>query len=191
DQACKLKAAGVGWVNHNLNTSERFYPEICTSHTYRDRVKTLKNVRKAGLHTCSGGIVGMGETDEDIVSLAMAIRALEIDSIPINFLHPIAGTPLEDKPGITPERGLKVLCLFRFLNPTSEIRAAGGREFNLKEKQGWVLYPANSIFISGYLTTDGQSAGDARKMIEAMGFEVEAWKAPTSDNGCEQPKASL
>ena len=184
DQARTLKEAGVGWVNHNLNTSERFYPEICTSHTYQDRVNTLENVRRAGLRTCSGGIVGMGETDEDIVSLAMATRALKIDSIPINFLHPIAGTPLEDQPSITPERGLKVLCLFRFLNPTSEIRAAGGREFNLKEKQGWVLYPANSLFINGYLTTDGQSADDARKMIEAMGFEVDSENGIGPDNDC-------
>ena len=114
----------------------------------------------------------------------MATRALEIDSIPINFLHPIAGTPLEDQPGITPERGLKVLCLFRFLNPMSEIRAAGGREFNLKQKQGWVLYPANSIFINGYLTTDGQSADDARRMIEAMGFEVESERNAGPENDC-------
>jgi len=173
EQACDLKEAGVGWINHNLNTSERFYPEICTSHTYQDRVNTIQNIRKAGLSTCSGGIVGMGETDEDIVSLAMATRALQIDSVPINFLHPIAGTRLEDQSGVTPERGLKVLCLFRFLNPKSEIRAAGGREFNLKDKQGWVLYPANSIFINGYLTTDGQPAEQARQMIEDMGFEVE------------------
>lgn len=173
DQACTLKEAGVEWVNHNLNTSERFYPEICTSHSYQDRVNTIQNIRKAGLHTCSGGIVGLGEADEDIVSLALATRALEIDSIPINFLHPVAGTPLEDRPGVTPERGLKVLCLFRFLNPFSEIRAAGGSEFNLKEKQGWALYPANSIFINGYLTTDGQSADQARRMIVDMGFEVE------------------
>jgi biotin synthase len=171
-QARTLKDAGVGWVNHNLNTSARFYPEICTSHTYQDRVETVQNVSRAGLQTCSGGIVGMGETDEDIVSLAMATRDLKIDSIPINFLHPIAGTPLEDQQGVTPERGLKVLCLFRFLNPKSEIRAAGGSEFNLKDRQGWVLYPANSIFVNGYLTTESQSADDARRMIESMGFEV-------------------
>lgn len=191
DQARALKEAGVGWVNHNLNTSERFYPEICTSHTYQDRVETIQNARQAGLHTCSGGIVGMGETDEDIVSLAMATRALGIDSIPINFLHPIAGTPLEDRPGVTPERGLKVLCLFRFLNPVSEIRAAGGSEFNLKEKQGWALYPANSVFINGYLTTEGQSADQARRMIEDMGFEVEAGQRSVPNNSCEPCEGCL
>ncbi len=173
EQARTLKEAGVGWINHNLNTSERFYPEICTSHTYQDRVQTVENVRQAGLRTCCGGIVGMGETDEDVVALALATRALQVDSIPINFLHPIAGTPLADRSGVTPERGLKVLCLFRLLNPRSEIRAAGGREFNLKDKQGWVLYPANSIFIDGYLTTEGQPSDRAREMIESLGFEVE------------------
>ena len=173
EQARRFKEAGVGWVNHNLNTSQRFYPEICSTHTYQDRVDTVNNVRKAGLMTCSGGIVGMGETDEDILDLAFAVRALKVDSIPINFLHPIKGTPMETFQFLTPMRCLKVLCLFRFLNPTSEIRAAGGREVNLRSVQALVLYPANSIFVEGYLTTPGQKAEGARRMIEDMGFEVE------------------
>ena len=173
EQARRLKGAGVGWVNHNLNTSERFYPEICATHTYQDRVDTVKNVRKAGLMTCSGGIVGMGETDEDILDMAFAARALSLDSIPINFLHPIPGTPMEAHAFLTPMKCLKVLCLFRFLSPTSEIRAAGGREVNLRSLQALALYPANSVFVEGYLTTPGQQADDARRMIEDMGFEVE------------------
>ena len=173
-QARKLKAAGVGWVNHNLNASERFYPEICSTHTYQDRVETVKNVRKAGLFTCSGGIVGMGESDEDILDLAFATRELKMDSIPINFLHPIKGTPMEAHRFLTPMKCLKVLCLFRLLNPTSEIRAAGGREVNLRSAQALALYPANSIFVEGYLTTHGQQADEARRMIEDMGFEVES-----------------
>ncbi len=172
-QARKLKEAGVGWVNHNLNTSERYHPEICTTHTYQDRVNTVKNVRKAGLMTCSGGIIGMGETDEDILDLAFATRELRMDSIPINFLHPIKGTPMEAFQFLTPTKCLKVLCLFRFLNPTSEIRAAGGREVNLGAVQNQALYAANSIFVEGYLTTPGQQAQEARRMIEEMGFEVE------------------
>ena len=172
-QARKLKEAGVGWVNHNLNTSERFYPEICTTHTYQDRIDTVHNVRKAGLMTCSGGIIGMGETDEDILDLAYAARDLRLDSIPINFLHPIKGTPMEAYRFLTPMKCLKVLCLFRFLNPTSEIRAAGGREVNLGSVQAQVLYAANSIFVEGYLTTPGQQAGEAHRMIEEMGFEIE------------------
>jgi len=176
-QARRLKEAGVGWVNHNLNTSRRFHPEICSTHTYEDRVQTVRNVRKAGLMTCSGGIVGMGETDEDIIDLGLACRELQMDSIPVNFLHPIKGTPMEAFQHLTPAKCLKVLCLFRFLNPTSEIRAAGGREVNLREVQGQALYPANSIFVEGYLTTPGQQAAEARRMIEDMGFEIEeaAW----------------
>ena len=172
-QARMLKEAGVGWVNHNLNTSERYYPEICTTHTYQDRVDTVRNVRKAGLMTCSGGIVGMGETDEDLLDLAFAVRELRMDSIPINFLHPIKGTPMEAFRFLTPMKCLKVLCLFRFLNPSSEIRAAGGREVNLRSVQALVLYAANSIFVEGYLTTPGQQAEEAQRMIEDMGFEVE------------------
>ena len=173
-KARRLKAAGVGWVNHNLNTSRRYYPQICTTHTYDDRVQTVEHVRRAGLLTCSGGIVGMGETDEDLLDLAFAVREIGIDSIPVNFLHPIKGTPMEAFRFLTPMRCLKVLCLFRFLNPQSEIRAAGGREVNLRSVQPLVLYPANSIFVEGYLTTPGQRAEEARRMIEDMGFEVES-----------------
>ncbi|MBI3455033.1 MAG: biotin synthase BioB [Candidatus Rokubacteria bacterium] len=173
EQARRLKAAGVGWVNHNLNTSERFYPDVCTTHTYQDRVETVKNVRKAGLQTCSGGIVGMGETDEDILDLAFACRELGMDSIPVNFLHPIPGTPMEAHRFLTPMKCLKVLCLFRLLNPSSEIRAAGGREVNLRSLQPLALYAANSIFVEGYLTTPGQQGEEARRMIEDLGFEVE------------------
>ncbi len=173
-QARRLKEAGVGWVNHNLNTSERFHPEICTTHTYQDRVDTVRNVRKAGLMTCSGGIIGMGETDEDILDLAFAVREQRMDSIPVNFLHPIKGTPFGGLEFLTPMKCLKVLCLFRFLNPTSEIRAAGGREVNLRALQPLALYPANSIFVEGYLTTPGQQAEEALRMIKDMGFEVEA-----------------
>ena len=180
EQAKKLKAAGVGWVNHNLNTSERYHAEICTTHTYQDRIRTVENVRKAGLMTCSGGIIGMGETDEDILELAFACRELRMDSIPVNFLHPIQGTPMGAHRFLTPMKCLKTLCLFRLLNPASEIRAAGGREVNLRSLQPLALYPANSIFIEGYLTTPGQQAEEARRMIEDMGFEVET----TGIDGC-------
>ena len=172
-QAKRLKEAGVGWVNHNLNTSERFYPQICSTHTYQDRIDTVRNVARSGLSTCSGGIVGMGETDEDILDMAFTIRSLNIDSIPVNFLHPIPGTPLGNTNLLTPEKALKVLCLFRFLNPDKEVRAAGGREFKLRSIQHLALYPANSIFIEGYLTTSGQGIAKDRSMIEQMGFEVE------------------
>jgi len=172
-QARKLKEAGVGWVNHNLNTSARHHPDICTTHTYQDRIDTVKNVKKAGLSTCSGGIIGMGETDEDIIDLAFAVRELGIDSVPVNFLHAIDGTPFSDYRHLTPTKCLKVLCLFRFLNPTCDLRAAGGREVNLCADQALALYPANSIFVEGYLTTPGQQAEEAHRMIRDLGFEIE------------------
>src|SRR5882724_6464337 len=115
----------------------------------------------------------MGEGDEDVVDLAFSLRELGVDSLPVNFLHPIDGTPLEGVNFLDPIRGLKALCLFRFTNPRAEIRAAGGRERNLGDWQGLALYPANSIFVRGYLTTPGQSADEAHRMIEGMGFEVE------------------
>jgi biotin synthase len=165
-------------VNHNLNTSERFHPEICTTHTYQDRVRTVRAIRAAGLSVCCGGILGMGETDDDVVELAFTLRELEVDSLPVNLLHPIDGTPMEGVSFLDPVRALKALALFRFTNPTTEIRAAGGRERNLAEWQALALFPANSIFIKGYLTTPGQSPDDARRMIEEMGLFVEAASEP-------------
>lgn len=173
DQARRLKDAGVERVNHNLNASRRFYPQICTTHTYDDRVRTVDNVRRAGLSTCCGGIIGMGETDEDVIDLALSLRGLDVASIPVNFLHPIPGTPLEGRRQLTPERCLKVLCLFRFVNPATELRVAGGRELNLGNMQPLALYPANSLFVNGYLTTPGQTAADTHRMIEAHGFEID------------------
>lgn len=173
-QAHALKDAGVGWVNHNLNTSRRHHPEICTTHTYEDRIATVQAVQRAGLNTCCGGIIGMGEDDEDIVELAFALRELRVDSLPLNFLIPIDGTPLQQRHELTPVKCLNALCLMRFCNPPAEIRVAGGRELNLGWFQALALYPANSIFVDGYLTQPGQEHSEAHQMIAAMGFEIEA-----------------
>jgi biotin synthase len=173
DQARTLKTAGVGWVNHNLNTSARHHAAICTTHTYEDRIRTVRNVQRAGLSTCCGGIIGMGESDADIIDLAFALRALHVDSLPLNFLIPIEGTPLDHLHELTPGRCLRALCLMRLANPASEIRVAGGREHNLGWFQPLALYAANSIFVDGYLTTPGQAASAALQMIAAMGFEAE------------------
>lgn len=173
-QARELKAAGVGWVNHNLNTSERHHPAICTTHSYADRVRTIENVKRAGLSTCCGGIIGMGESDEDVVDLAFALRDLRVDSLPVNFLLSIDGTPLADRDDLDPQRCLRALCLFRLTNPEAEIRIAGGRERHLGEYQPEALFAANSIFVEGYLTTPGQAFRDAHAMIARLGFEVEA-----------------
>ncbi len=132
DQARRLAEAGVDRVNHNLNTSRRFYPEICSTHTFDDRLETLQAVRDAGMELCSGGIVGMGETHDDVVDLALTLRELKVESIPVNFLHPIDGTPLAHRRDLTARECLKVLCLFRLTNPESEIRVAGGRELHLR-----------------------------------------------------------
>jgi biotin synthase len=173
EQASQLKEAGVDRINHNLNTSETFHPSICTTHTYQDRLDTLKYARAAGLELCSGGIVGMGERDEDLVDLALALKEVQPDSIPLNMLYPVDGTPFGEKNNLTPARCLTILCLFRFLHPQTEIRAAGGREKNLRSLQPLALYVADSLFVDGYLTTPGLAHQEVWNMIEDMGFTVE------------------
>ena len=173
DKIRALKEVGVGRINHNLNTSREHHPDIVTTHTYEDRITTVENVKAAGVGTCSGGIIGMGESDEDIINLATTLRAMDIESIPVNFLHSIPKTPFEAKRQLTPQKCLKTLCLFRFVNPNKEIRVAGGREINLRSLQPLSLYPANSIFVNGYLTTPGQEASDAHRMIQDLGFELD------------------
>lgn len=174
DQARRLAEAGVDRVNHNLNTSRRHYDKVCSTHSYEDRLETLQVVRQAGMEVCSGGIVGMGEQHTDIVEMALELRALQAESIPVNFLHPIDGTPLADHKRLNPRFCLKVLCLFRLANPRSEIRIAGGRELNLRWLQPQGLYAANSIFLADYLTTQGQPAEEDYRMIEDLGFEIAA-----------------
>jgi biotin synthase len=172
-EARTLRGAGVDFVNHNLNTSRRFYPEICSTHTYDDRVATVQSAKRAGMAACSGVIVGMGETDDDLLEVATALRELEVESLPVNFLHPIDGTPLGERPVPAIGRCLRALALFRLTNPRADVRAAGGREKALGDFQGLALYAASSIFVDGYLTTPGQVPAAARRMIEDLGFEVD------------------
>ena len=172
DQARQLKECGVDRVNHNLNTSQRHYGEICSTHTWQDRVDTLRNVRSAGMELCSGGIIGMGEADADVVAMAFALRDLEAESIPVNFLNPIDGTPLAGRNDLNPRYCLKVLAMFRFANPTAELRISGGRELHLGSMQALGLYPANSLFVGDYLTTKGQAPEADYKMIAELGFVV-------------------
>jgi biotin synthase len=171
-QARRLADCGVDRVNHNLNTSERFYPRICTTHTYQDRLDTLRAVREAGMEICSGGIVGLGEEDRDVVELALRLGRLAVEAVPVNFLIPILGTPLEGIRRLNPRYCLKILALFRLAVPRGELRIAGGREANLGSLQPLGLYPANSIFVGDYLTTQGQPPEEDYRMIEALGFEV-------------------
>jgi biotin synthase len=174
DHVRQLEEAGVDQVNHNLNSSERFTDEIVTTHSYGDRVATVGHVARSNMKTCSGGIIGMGETDDDVIDLAFALREMNVRSVPVNFLIPIPGTPFEARTGLDPRRCLRVLCLYRFVLPSQEIRIAGGREVHLRSMQPLGLYAANSIFIGDYLTTPGQTALADYEMIRDAGFVLEA-----------------
>jgi len=172
EQARELKECGVDRVNHNLNTSETHYSEICTTHTFGDRLATLRAVRDAGMEMCSGGIIGMGEGRQDVVDLAITLRDLGVQSIPVNFLNPIDGTPLAGRSDLNPRYCLKVLAMYRLVNPDREIRIAGGRELHLGSLQALGLYAANSIFVGDYLTTKGQAPEADYQMLRDLGFEV-------------------
>lgn len=174
EQAGELKAAGLDRVNHNLNTSERYYPSICTTHRYEERVKNIAVCQEAGMEICSGGIIGMGETDDDIIDLLMALREIGPQAVPLNFLVPIEGTPMENQDSrLDPVRCLRVVALARFLHPAIDLRLAGGREYHLRSLQPMALYAANSIFVDGYLTTGGQPSDSALAMIADLGFVPE------------------
>ncbi|MGM7722039.1 biotin synthase BioB [Metabacillus sp. Hm71] len=173
DQANRLKEAGVDRYNHNINTSRSHHSAITTSHTYDDRINTIETVKMSGISPCSGVIIGMRESLNDVVNMAYLLRELDADSIPVNFLHAIDGTPLEGTNELNPRYCLKVLALFRYVNPTKEIRISGGREVNLRSLQPLGLYAANSIFVGDYLTTKGQESTDDHKMLEDLGFEID------------------
>lgn len=170
--AKQLKEAGLDRLNHNLNTSESHYPTICSTHTYQDRLNTLKAAQDNGLEMCSGMIAGMGETSQDVVKVALALREKRVNSIPINFLIPIPGTSLTTFTPLNPEYCLRILCLFRFLNPQAEIRVAAGREIHLRSMQVMALYPASSLFMHGYLNTVGTDTAQTLQMIQDAGFTI-------------------
>lgn len=171
-QAARLKDAGADAYNHNLNTSESLYPEICTSHSYQDRVDTVQQAQSAGLSSCSGLIVGLGETPEQLVEAVFALRELGSDSIPVNFLMPFDGTPMEGTWLLTPLACLRILALVRLACPDKELRIAGGREMHLRSLQSTALEVANSIFLGDYLTSEGQGAAKDLDMIADAGFVV-------------------
>ncbi|MFZ4675745.1 MAG: biotin synthase BioB [Nodosilinea sp.] len=172
-QTQQLAAAGVDRVNHNLNTSEDRYGDICTTHTFSDRLATIEAVQSAGMTTCSGGIFGLGETHDDIIDMALSLRQLGVTSVPLNFLIPIPGTLFAGRQELNPRQCLRILCLYRLLLPAQEIRIAGGREVQLRQLQPLGLYAANSIFVGDYLTTPGQAAQTDYAMIRDAGFVLE------------------
>lgn len=173
-QAERLAEAGVDRFNHNLEASRNYFPQVCQTHTFDDRVATIRAAKSAGMEACCGGIMGMGESIEDRLDLAFELRELEVESIPVNFLDPRPGTPLGHLSRLTPQECLKALCMFRFVNPTRDIRAAGGREVCLRHLQALALYPANSMFSEGYLTTGGQGYDRDVALIEEAGFRIAA-----------------
>ena len=171
-QAERLREAGVDAYNHNINTAESHHDDIVTSHTYADRVDTVTKAKDAGLSPCSGLIAGLGETDEQLVEALFALRDLGSDSIPVNFLMPFDGTPLEGTWDLTPGRCLRILAMARIVCPDKEIRIAGGREMHLRSLQGLALHVANSIFLGDYLTSEGQAAEADLELIRDNGFVV-------------------
>ncbi|WP_427705763.1 biotin synthase BioB [Staphylococcus parequorum] len=173
EQAKKLKAAGVDRYNHNINTSENYHEAVVTTHTYKDRTNTLEIMKANNISPCSGVICGMGESNQDIIDMAFALKEIDADSIPINFLHPIQGTKFGEMDKLTPIKCLRLIALFRLVNPSKEIRIAGGREVNLRSLQPLALKAANSIFVGDYLITGGQPNQLDYKMIQDLGFEID------------------
>lgn len=174
-QAKVLKDAGLDRINHNLNSSRNYYPNICSTHTFDQRVANIRMLQGLGYEICSGGIIGMGESREDVVDMLMELREIQPEALPINFLLPIPGTPLEhaDMSVLSTAYCLKVLCLARLLVPKADIRCAAGREVYFKGEEKNLLRVVDSIFASGYLTAGGQGIRDTVQAIEAAGFTYE------------------
>ncbi len=174
-QARILKEAGLDRINHNLNSSRSFYHNICSTHTYEQRVANIHMLQGLGFEICSGGIVGMGESREDIVDMLLELREIQPEALPVNFLLPIKGTPLEDADVsmLTTEYCMKILCLARMLVPKSDIRCAAGREVYFKGEEKKLLSVVDSIFASGYLTEGGQGIQGTIDTITNAGFSYE------------------
>ncbi|EPY6470678.1 biotin synthase BioB [Clostridium sporogenes] len=168
----RLKDSGVMRYHNNLETSRKFFTKICSTHTYDDKIETIKNAKKAGLEICSGGIIGLGETMEDRIDMAFTLRELSVESVPVNILNPIKGTPLENQEILSYEEVIKTLEIFRFILPTVQIRLAGGRAL-LEDKGKKALMSGINGAISGdMLTTLGIETSEDIKMIKNLGFEV-------------------
>ena len=168
-----LAESGLKRINHNLETSESFFPKVCSTHTFADRVNTIRIAKETGLEICSGAIFGIGEGMDDRINLAFTLKDLDVDAVPLNFLHPISGTPYETCPPITPMEALKIISVFRFILPDKEIKIAGGREKNLRDLQSWMFYAgANSTMIGNYLTTKGRKVEDDLQMIKDLKLEL-------------------
>jgi len=171
EQLQRLQRSGLERFHHNIETSESFFPSICSTHTYADLVETIRAAKEVGLSVCCGGIFGMGESDEQRVEMALALRELRVDSIPLNFLYPVPGTRMENAPALQPLEILKIIVMFRFLLPDKDIRVCGGRERGLRSLQP-LMYSAgaNCTMVGNYLTTPGRKAEEDLEMITDLGL---------------------
>lgn len=168
-QAAMLAEAGLTTYHHNLETAPGYFENICTTHTYQDRVETIKAAKKAGLRVCAGGILGLGESPEQQVELALELRRLDIDSVPLNFLNPIAGTRLENQPGLPPLQLLRAIAIFRLMLPRAVLRLCGGRKEGLRRLQPLAfLAGANGLMVGNYLTTTGETLQDDLQMLKDL-----------------------
>ncbi|MEW8993823.1 biotin synthase BioB [Clostridium sp.] len=172
DDFFKLKERGITMYHHNLETSEEFYKEICTTHSYEERIDTIKAAKEAGMTVCSGGIIGLGESWEDRINLAFQLKELNVMSIPVNILNPVKGTPLESSKNLTQEDILKTIAIFRFINPKALIRLAGGRNLIKDLGKGCFNAGANATITGNYLTTSGNKICDDKRMIGELKLEI-------------------
>ena len=187
--ADRFKDAGLSCYGHNLESSRRFFPEHCTTHTFEDRLKTIQFLKNAGIKICSGGIIGMGEEREDRVDLAMQLREIDANVVPINILNPIEGTPLENQEPLPPMEILKTIAVFRFILPRKEIMIAGGRTVNLRDMQSMVFTAgASALMVGNYLTTLNQPVEKDLQMLRDLGLDPD-WDNDfadqvSADGGC-------
>lgn len=190
EKAARLSASGADAYNHNANTARSHYSDICSTHSYDDRMGTIDILKRNGLSPCSGIIAGMGESDEELVDVLMDLRAHGVDSVPINFLLPFEGTPLAGTgDDLSPQRCLRILAAARFIHPDAEVRAAAGREMHIRTLQPLALEIVNSIFLGDYLTSEGTAGAEDLAMIRDGGFVLEGddgVAAAVPDPGDEQ-----
>lgn len=173
EQLRKLKDAGLHRYHHNLETSEFFFSEICSTHTYYDKIRTIESAKSLGFSICSGGIFGLGESWEDRIEMAFALKDIGVDSVPINLFTPITGTPLGDRKLLNPMEALKIIALYRLILPECEIRVCGGRPATLKEKVSQIFFAgADGMLLGNYLTTSSRNPEDDLQMIQEMGLEL-------------------
>ena len=178
EQAQRLAGMGVRRVNHNLETSERHFGNVVSTHSYQDRLQTLKNAKAAGLSVCSGGIFGLGEDWDDRLDMAFALRDIGADVVPINFLNAIQGTPLYgEREPLEPLQALKIIAVYRFILPDRELKIAGGREKILRDLQSWIFFAGGSSFLIGnYLTTFGRTPKQDHQMLADLGMKIQLYE---------------